>query len=248
MWAVAVAVGCRPGTSAAPAAAPDSSAVASADAAPADTMSGDSVPLDTLSSPTLDQLSRFVSQRWTADLDSMVARRAIRVLVVHSKMLYFEDRGRLRGASYDMIQEFEKALNKKFRTGSIPIECIFIPVPRDQLISRLADGRGDLAVGMISVTPERQKRVEFSDPVYEGVREVVVTGPGAPGAAERSRTSRVARSTSARRAATPSISAGSTRTGGLRAGSPSSSGRRTRTWRMATSWRWSTPASCRLPW
>ncbi len=172
MWVVAVAVGCRPGTSAAPAAAPDSAAVASADA--------DSVPLDTLSSPTLDQLSRFVSQRWTADLDSMVARRAIRVLVVHSKMLYFEDRGRLRGASYDMIQEFEKALNKKFRTGSIPIECIFIPVPRDQLISRLADGRGDLAVGMIPVTPERRKRVDFSDPVYEGVREVVVTGPGVP--------------------------------------------------------------------
>jgi membrane-bound lytic murein transglycosylase MltF len=154
--------------------------MASADTTPADTVLADSVPLDTLSVPPLDQLSRFVSQRWNVDLDSMVARRAVRVLVVHSKMLYFEDRGRLRGASYELIQELEKVLNQKFRTGSIPIECIFIPVPRNQLISRLAEGRGDLAVGLIQPTPERQKRVDFSDPLYEGVREVVVTGPGAP--------------------------------------------------------------------
>ena len=135
---------------------------------------------DSLSSPTVTQLSRLISQRWTFDLDSMVARRAIRVLVVPSKALYFEDRGRLRGASYEAVVEFERALNRKFRTGSLPIECIFIPVPRDELISRLADGRGDLAVGDITVTPERQRRVDFSEPVYAGVREIVVTGPGAP--------------------------------------------------------------------
>jgi membrane-bound lytic murein transglycosylase MltF len=174
MLAAAVVLGCRPDPASGPAAGRDT------DTAPAASVSPDSAPLDTLSSPTLDQLSRFVSQRSTLDLDSMVARRAIRVLVVHSKMLYFEDRGRLRGASYEMIQEFEKSLNQKFRTGSIPVECIFIPVPRDQLISRLAEGRGDLAVGIIQATPERLQRVDFSDPVYQGVREVVVTGPGAP--------------------------------------------------------------------
>ncbi|HEX5576110.1 MAG TPA: transporter substrate-binding domain-containing protein, partial [Gemmatimonadales bacterium] len=135
---------------------------------------------DSLSSPTITQVSQLVSQRWTFDLDSMVKRRAIRVLVASSRTLYFEDRGRLRGASYEAVEEFERALNRKLRTGALPIECILIPVPRDQLISRLAAGRGDLAVGTISVTPERQLRVDFSEPVFQGVREIVVTGPGAP--------------------------------------------------------------------
>src|SRR4051794_25857985 len=51
---------------------------------------------DSLSSASVAQLSRLISQRWTFDLDSMVARRVVRVLVVPSKMLYFEDRGRIR--------------------------------------------------------------------------------------------------------------------------------------------------------
>ncbi len=135
---------------------------------------------DSLSNPTITELSRLVSQRWTFDLDSMVKRRAIRVLVASSRTLYFEDRGRLRGASHDAIEEFERTLNRRLRTGPLPIECIMIPVPRDQLISRLAAGQGDLAVGAIQVTPERELRVDFSEPIFEGVREIVVTGPGAP--------------------------------------------------------------------
>jgi membrane-bound lytic murein transglycosylase MltF len=135
---------------------------------------------DSLSSPTITEVSQLVSQRWAFDLDSMVKRRVIRVLVASSRMLYFEDRGRLRGASYEAVEEFERTLNRKLQTGALPIECILIPVPRDQLISRLAAGRGDLAVGAIPVTPERQLRVDFSEPVFQGVREIVVTGPGAP--------------------------------------------------------------------
>ncbi|MFL5531876.1 MAG: transporter substrate-binding domain-containing protein, partial [Gemmatimonadales bacterium] len=141
---------------------------------------------DSLSSPTVSEVGRLVSERWTFDLDSMVKRRVIRVLVPASRTLYFEDRGRLRGISYDAVQEFERTLNQKLRTGALPIECIMIPVPRDQLISRLQQGRGDLAVGTIPVTPERQLRVDFSDPVYQNVREVVVTGPGAPALRSRS--------------------------------------------------------------
>src|SRR3954470_24022699 len=135
---------------------------------------------DSLSSPTITEVNQLVSQRWTFDLDSMIKRRAIRVLVASNRMLYFEDRGRLRGASYEAVEEFERTLNRRLQTGALPIECILIPVPRDQLISRLTAGRGDLAVGAIQVTPERQLRVDFSEPLFQGVREIVVTGPGAP--------------------------------------------------------------------
>ena len=169
MLAVSAALGCggeRPSP-------PPASDTRSQPAPPASTQ-------DSLSSPTVSEVGRLVSERWTFDLDSMVKRRVIRVLVPASRTLYFEDRGRLRGISYDAVQEFERTLNQKLRTGALPIECIMIPVPRDQLISRLEQGRGDLAVGTIPVTQERQFRVDFSDPVYQGVREIVVTGPGAP--------------------------------------------------------------------
>jgi len=135
---------------------------------------------DTLASPVAAQLDRLARQRWTFDLDSLVARRVIRVLVVPSRTLYFVDGARQRGASYDFGHEFEVQLNRKLRTGALPVECVFIPVSRDQLITRLAEGRGEIALGTITVTPERRQRVDFSDPVYTGVRELVVTGPGAP--------------------------------------------------------------------
>lgn len=35
-------------------------------------------------------------------------------------------------------------------------------------------------VGGLTVTSERQKLVDFSEPVFTGAREVLVTGPGAP--------------------------------------------------------------------
>ena len=45
---------------------------------------------------------------------------------------------------------------------------------------RIIEGRGDIAVGALLVTPERQKLVDFSDPVVAGVKEIVVTGPQSP--------------------------------------------------------------------
>jgi membrane-bound lytic murein transglycosylase MltF len=135
---------------------------------------------DTLASPVAAQLDRLARQRWTFDLDSLVARRIIRVLVVPSRILYFVDGARQRGASYEAGHEFEQQLNRKLRTGALPVELVFIPVARDQLISRLAEGRGELAIGDITVTPDRRRLVDFSEPIFTGVREVVVTGPGAP--------------------------------------------------------------------
>jgi membrane-bound lytic murein transglycosylase MltF len=130
--------------------------------------------------PSLDQLSRLASQRWRFDLDSLVARRVIRVLVSPNRMAYFLDGPRQRGSAYEAVHAFEGELNRTLGNKTLQVECVFIPVPRDQLLSRLADGRGDLAVGLIQPTPERRKQLDFSAPFYEGVREIVVTGPGAP--------------------------------------------------------------------
>ena len=123
---------------------------------------------------------RLVNTPWTGDLDGMIKRRMIRALVVYSKTFYFVDKGTQRGASYDALRAFEDDLNKKLKTRHLAVHVVFVPVHRDQLLPALRDGLGDIAAASLTITPERQKHVDFSVPEVSGVSELVVTGPGAP--------------------------------------------------------------------
>jgi membrane-bound lytic murein transglycosylase MltF len=117
---------------------------------------------------------------WIGDFDEMAKKRQIRVLVVYSKTFYFLDRGRQRGISYDLLKEFEKFVNKKLKTKTLKVNVVFIPVQRDELIPGLTKGLGDMAVANLTITPERRKQVDFSNPMLSRVRELLVTGPAAP--------------------------------------------------------------------
>jgi membrane-bound lytic murein transglycosylase MltF len=121
-----------------------------------------------------------LNQKWIGDFDGMVKDRVIRVLVVYSKTFYFLDQGRQRGISHDLLKEFEKFVNKKYKTKTLKFHVVFIPVPRDKLISDLIDGLGDIAVANLTITPQRLKHVDFSNPMLTGVKELLVTGPAAP--------------------------------------------------------------------
>ena len=57
---------------------------------------------------------------------------------------------------------------------------VIVPMSRDQLYPALASGKVDMVAAMVTVTPEREKLVAFSEPTRTNVSEVVVTGPGAP--------------------------------------------------------------------
>jgi membrane-bound lytic murein transglycosylase MltF len=120
---------------------------------------------------------------WTGDFDGMAKRRLIRVLVVYSKTFYFLDQGHQRGISYDLLKEFEKNVNEKLKTGTLKIHVMFIPVRRDEIIPGLVKGFADIAVANLTITPQRQKEVAFSDPWLTDVQELVVTGPAAPAVA-----------------------------------------------------------------
>jgi len=114
------------------------------------------------------------------DFDAMVEERVIRVLVTHNSTNFFLDGGTQRGISADALGEFEKALNKELRLGRRPMHVAAIPVLRDQLIPFLEEGRGDMAVASLTITPERSERVDFSVPAARNVGELVVTGPRSP--------------------------------------------------------------------
>jgi membrane-bound lytic murein transglycosylase MltF len=104
----------------------------------------------------------------------------IRVLTVFSKTFYTVDRGKQRGVTYEAVQKFEDDLNAKLKLGAIRVNVVFIPVSRDRLISGLMEGLGDIAASNLTITDERKKLIAFSDPVYTGVKEVLVTSSGTP--------------------------------------------------------------------
>jgi membrane-bound lytic murein transglycosylase MltF len=120
------------------------------------------------------------SKPWTGDLDGMLKRRMIRVLVPYSKTFFFVDKGTQRGISHDSFITFEDVLNKKLQTKHLRVNVVFVPTARDRLLPALVEGRGDVAAANLTITEERREVVDFSDPVLTGIDEIVVTGPASP--------------------------------------------------------------------
>jgi membrane-bound lytic murein transglycosylase MltF len=117
----------------------------------------------------------------TGDLDAMVKRRVVRIGVTFNRTFYFLDRGVQRGVTYEYGQLVEERLNKHFKTGTdSKVHVVFMPLPRHLLLPALVDGKVDLVAAQITMAPELQKFVAFTDPTRMNVSEIVVTGPGHP--------------------------------------------------------------------
>jgi membrane-bound lytic murein transglycosylase MltF len=118
---------------------------------------------------------------WKGDFDAMLEHKRIRVLVPYSRTLYFLDKGQERGLTAETVRDFETYINKKYRKDKRPITVFIIPTTRDRLIDNVAAGIGDIAAGNITVTPSREKVVDFYAPDNQPTHdEIVVTGPNAP--------------------------------------------------------------------
>ena len=130
--------------------------------------------------PSVTLAGTPAAKSWTGDFDGMVKRRLIRILTPYSKTHYFIDRGVQRGLVFDAGTMLEAALNKKLKTGLTDhLYVVCVPTTRDELYQALVDGRGDIVAAPVTITPERQKLVDFTAPTWKGVKEVLVTGPGA---------------------------------------------------------------------
>lgn len=117
---------------------------------------------------------------WTGDLDGMEERRVIRVLTVYGLPRYFLDGPEERGVTFELFKQFEEFLNQRLDRGHLKVYTVLIPVARDELIPALLSGRGDIVAAGLTITPERDALVDFSDPLMRNVAEILVTGPAAP--------------------------------------------------------------------
>ncbi|MGL6352117.1 MAG: transglycosylase SLT domain-containing protein [Aeromonas sp.] len=122
---------------------------------------------------------------WKGDFDGILERRYLRVLTSYNKNFYFIDpKGTQRGITYESFVEFERALNQhllkqnKLSQRHLKVRVVFIPVARDELLPALLAGRGDIAAANLTITPERQKIVDFTNPLSQDVSEIVLSYPG----------------------------------------------------------------------
>jgi len=186
LLAAALASGCRssPGTetgrstvSRDPTSSPDPGALA----AVADTPTADSSTRANAVPTEVAPFVRPLANAWTGDLDSMIARRVIRVLITPTRTQYWIDLGRQTGVEYELLRAFEDWLSNKYRAKRhIDIHVVFIPTSRDALIPGLLAGLGDIAAGILTLTPDRLAKVDAGGPFFRGVKEVAVTGPESP--------------------------------------------------------------------
>ena len=123
----------------------------------------------------LKRIAPLLSAESTADLATMRKRGVVRVLVTYKKTEYFVINGRQRGFEYELVEQFERAINKGNKKGQLYIDVVYIPVPFENLIPSLVEGRGDIVAAGMTITSERRKQVDFTIPYLRNVSEVVVT-------------------------------------------------------------------------
>jgi membrane-bound lytic murein transglycosylase MltF len=126
----------------------------------------------------------IANKAWTGDFDKLLERRMIRVYAPFSRSLYFNDRGRERGLSAELVRDWERYVNIKYAKtlGKRPLTVYLVPATRDKLLADVREGLADVAIGNLTVTEERLKIVDFvpGDDGRRSINEVVVTGPKAP--------------------------------------------------------------------
>ena len=113
--------------------------------------------------------------RRVGDWDELKKSGVLRLLVLYNKTGFFYDKGRPRGVVPDIADELEVYLNKKLKTGAKKFKIVFIPVTPAELEKDLNEGYGDIIASVVTVTPEREKRVDFSIPIISGLKLVVVS-------------------------------------------------------------------------
>ena len=114
---------------------------------------------------TQHELGKHTRELFVGDLAAIRERGELRVLTRNNPVTYFIYRGQQLGFDFELVEAMADALGVRLR--------VVVPPGRDLLIPWLLEGRGDLVAASMTVTPERSRRVAFSEP-YLFVDELLV--------------------------------------------------------------------------
>lgn len=114
------------------------------------------------------------TKSFTGDLDAVIARGYLRILVAPSRTYFETVDGGHRGLAVDAGVALAKQLSE---SAGKEITPVFIETRDDQLIRSLLAGKGDVAANLL-LTFARDEQVAFAKPIKTGIKEIVVTDGG----------------------------------------------------------------------
>ena len=109
------------------------------------------------------------------DLDGVIERGYLRILVAPSRTYFETVDGSHRGLAVDAGVALAAKLAEDAKRDITPV---FIETRDDQLIPSLLAGKGDVAANLL-LTFARDEQVAFAAPIKKDIREIVVTDGGA---------------------------------------------------------------------
>ena len=110
------------------------------------------------------------------DLDAVVGRGYVRILVAPSRVHFETVDGRHRGRAVDAGVALAARLSEDAKRDIAPV---FIETREDQLLPSLLSNKGDVAANVL-ITITRDEQVAFAPPIKTDIRELVVTDLGKP--------------------------------------------------------------------
>ena len=111
------------------------------------------------------------NKSFSGDLEAIIGRGYIRILVAPSRTHFQTVDGRHQGRAVDAGVALAHKLTEDAKRDVTPV---FIETREDQLIPALLAGRGDVAANLL-LTFARDEQVAFAPPIKTGIRELVVT-------------------------------------------------------------------------
>ena len=116
------------------------------------------------------------NKAFSGDLDAIVERGYVRILVAPSRVFFDTIDRQHRGRAVDAGVALAAAMSE--RAQKI-VEPVFIETKEDRLVPDLLAGRGDVAANVL-LTFARDEQVAFAPPIRSGIRELIVTDTTAP--------------------------------------------------------------------
>lgn len=107
----------------------------------------------------------FLNNNYKFDLEQIIQKGELTVLMENSSTSYFIYRERPMGFEYEVLKEFCKEIGVKLNVRIIQ--------NLDNVIDQLRSGEGDIIACNLTVTNERDKIIEFSEPLMS-IQQVLV--------------------------------------------------------------------------
>ncbi|MCI5220976.1 MAG: hypothetical protein D3914_17720, partial [Candidatus Electrothrix sp. LOE2] len=100
-------------------------------------------------------------ETWLGDLDGMLQRGQVRILIPFSRTFFFRANDQELGLSSEILGRYKQFLNDQLVLGDQKIKFIFLPTPEERLLEDLLAGKGDIVAAAPALSPEQEKRVAF---------------------------------------------------------------------------------------